>query len=259
MITAREFLLAFLLPAFVSVLCGALAARLQPGMPRRCVSALALALPFLLAVYAITSYVPFVEPLGSATQLTALLLLPVALVAALLPTAVAWLAPLVLLGWFFQRLGSPPGWPERAVAALALIVAWNAGRSAPEARPAWRALLALATFAGATAFLCICGRVASLSLVSAGLGVSLGAVFLAALRWPSWSPARPGFDVAVFALGGTIASAVYLGELSPWAALALLASLAATRLNGLALSFGTQLALVALAAWLAWPADGFAA
>lgn len=259
MITAREFLLAFLLPAIVCVLCGALAARLRPGIARRGLAALALALPFLLAVYAITSYVPFAEPLGSATQLTALLVLPVALLAAVLPPAVAWLAPLALLGWFFQRLGAPPGWPERAVAALALIVAWNACRPAPEARPAWRPLLALATFAGAAAFLCICGRVASLSLVAAGLGASVGALFLATLRWPNWSPARPGFDVAVFALGGTLASAVYLGELNPWAALVLLASLASTRLPGLALGFGTQLVLVAAAIWIAWPADGFAA
>jgi hypothetical protein len=257
-ISPREIVLAFLVPALLCVLCGALAARMQAGLYRRLVQALAVALPFCLSFYALSGYVPVVDPLSSATQLVPLLALPVAVASSFGLPGTPILAALGLFGLLFARLGSPPGWPERVDAALALGLAWSAGRSSPEQRPAWRPLLALAIFAGAVACACICGRSAALALICGGLGASIGANFLASLRWPSWSFGVHGFDVAVFALGGALACAVYLSELNPYAGLALLASLAVMRLASFPLAFGIQFALTALALWIAWPADGFA-
>lgn len=262
MISPREILLAFLLPALVCVLLGALAARVREGWPRRSLQACAMALSYGLASFAIAGYIPLLTPLSSATDLVPLLALAVALLAALLtPDQFLWRAlPLVLatglLVCFFNRLASPPAWPERGVALLALVAAWSLSREGSAGRPVWRPLLALGTFAGAVALACICGRVASLALVAGGLGVSIGACFLVCLRWPGWSFARPGLDVGVFALGGTLVCAVYLGELAPLAALALLAALAASRLPRFTHAFGAQLALTGLGLWLAWPADG---
>lgn len=257
MISTREFLLALLLPALVAGLCGAVAARVPLPALRRGLQALGIALAWLLAVYGVTGWLPLLQPLGSATQLAPLLALPVALVAAFLPAWTPCLATLGLLALFFGRLGAPPGWVERVVAGLALLAAWSSSRPADEARPAWRAPVLLASWAGAVAFLCICGRVASLSLLAAGLGACAGAWFLASLRRPAWNGGRAGFDLGVFALSGTLLSAVYLGELDPRAALVLLAGLAATRLRSLAGAFGAELAAIALAIWIAWPADGF--
>jgi hypothetical protein len=238
-ISSNQLLIGFLLPALACVLLGALAARQPEGRARKLIQALAVLLPYLLAA----GYVPFLMPLFSATQLVPLLALPVAVLAALVLCA---------------RLGAPPGWPERIAAMIALALAWHASR-ASAGRPAWRALLALATFAGAVSFACLCGRSASLALVAGGLGAAIGASFVASLLRPKWSPGQPGQDVGVFALGGSLACAVYLAELSPLAALALLASLAATRIPSFALAFAAQLVLTALGIALAWPAGGLGA
>jgi hypothetical protein len=253
-ISASQLLIGFLLPALACVLLGALAARQPEGRARKLIQALALLLPYLLAA----GYVPFLMPLFSATQLVPLLALPVAVLAALVPFAVPVLASVAIVGALCARLGAPPGWPERIAAMIALALAWHASRASAE-RPAWRALLALATFAGAVAFACLCGRSASLALVAGGLGAAIGASFVASLLRPKWSPGQPGQDVGVFALGGSLACAVYLAELSPLAALALLGSLAATRIPSFALAFAAQLVLTALGIALAWPAGGLGA
>jgi hypothetical protein len=257
-ISPREILLAFLLPALLCVLLGALAARAREGFPRRFVDALAVAIPYLLASYAISGHVPILAFSASAAQVVPLLILPLALTSALIPAAAPILATLGLFGLLFSRLGAPPVWPERVAAVLAFGLCWSASRSPAQARPAWRSTLALGTFAGTVALACLCGRVASLSLTAAGLGAAIGASLLVALRKPAWSLGPHGFDVAVFALGGSLAGAVYLGELDPWAALLLLVALVANRLPAFRLAFGAQLALSALALWLAWPADGLA-
>ena len=254
MISSRVLLLGFLLPALACVLLGALAARAPEGRRRKLLQALAVALPYLLA----SGYVPFLMPFFSATQLVPLLVLPVALLAVFVPFAVPVVGSVVILWALFARLGAPPGWPERIAAMLALALAWSASRARAE-RPAWRALLALATFAGAVSFACMCGRSAALALIAGGLGAAIGASFVVSLRKPAWSPGQPGQDIGVFALGGSLACAVYLAELSPFAALALLGSLAATRIPSFALAYAAQLALTALGLVLAWPAGGFAA
>jgi hypothetical protein len=104
----------------------------------------------------------------------------------------------------------------------------------------------------------MCGRSATLALIAGGLGAAIGASFVVCLRKPAWSPGQPGQDVGVFVLGGSLACAVYLAELGPFAALVLLASLAATRIPSFALAYGAQLVLTALGLALAWPAGGFA-
>lgn len=249
-------MLAFLVPALLCVVLGALAARVREGPTRRSVQALAVASAFVLAFRAITSYLPGFDGLSSATQVVPLLVLPVAALSVLDRPELPFLSA-VGLGWLlFARLGSAPGWAERCAAVLSLTIAWSACRGGPPAKPEWRMPLVLGTFAGAIALACLCGRVATLALVAAGLGAAIGANFLACLRWPAWSLGVPGADVALFALGGTLGCAVYLGELSPVGALVLLGSLLATRLPTLLLSFGVQLALTATALWIAWPANG---
>jgi len=258
-ISTRELLLGFLLPALLCVLLGALGARREEGrVVRKLHQALAVALPYLLAFFAISGYVPYVMPLGSATQLVPFLVLPLAALAAILPVALPIVGSAGLLWLLFERLGAPPGWPERAAAMVALALAWAAGGARDE-RPFWRALLSLATFAGAVSLACLCGRAAALALITGGLGAAIGASFLASLRKPACSPGQPGQDVGIFALGGSLACAVYLAELSPVAALVLLGSLAASRIPSFALSYGAQLALTALGLALAWPAGGLGA
>jgi hypothetical protein len=256
MVSLREILLAFLVPALLCVLLGAQAARLEQGFRRRLVQALALALPCLLGFYAVSHYVPYAGPLSSATEIVPFLALPLAAASALRVPGLPLFAALGLGAALFSRLASPPGWPERCAAVLVLALAWSASRSATRSDASWRPPLVLATFAGAVACACLCGRVASLALIAAGLGASAGACFLASLRRPAWAFGLHGHDVGVFALGGILACAVYLGELRPFAALLLLGSLAAARIPRFASAFGVQLGLTALGLWFAWPADG---
>ncbi|MBK7643877.1 MAG: hypothetical protein IPJ19_12665 [Planctomycetes bacterium] len=259
MVSQADLLLRILLPALVCVLFCALASRTAEGVARRLVQALACALPYLL----IAGCVPLLMPQRSATDLVPLfVLLCVVLATALKPRGLLWrTTPVVLAAGFlvslFSRLGAPPAWSVRALSMLAFAAAWAAARSGDRERPAWRLPLVLGTAAGAIAFACICGRVASLALIAAGIGACCGASFLVSLRWPKLSFGAPGSDVALLALGGTLACAVFLGELSPYAALALLAALAVSSLSSFPRAFGAQLALTALAVWLAWPADGF--
>ena len=202
MISPREILLGFLAPALLCVLLGALALRAREGSVRRFVRALAVALPYLLASYAISGHVPILDSGASAAQVAPLLALPVALASAWVPAAAPAVATLALFGILFARLGAPPGWLERIAAVLALWLCWSASRGCAGSRPAWRAPLALGVCAGAVALACLCGRVASLSLIAGGLG--------------------------------------------------------AARLPGSRLALGGQLALSALALWIAWPPDGIA-
>ncbi len=244
MITQRELLLAFLLPALLCLLLGMLAARVREGPGRRFAQALAAALPCGLAFRAGPEVV---------TWLFAPLLLLEAWARA--PREI-----LVTLGFFtllFFRLAAPPAWPEKSAAGLAFGLAWAAAARTPASFPAWRPLLALTTFGGTVACACLCGRSGSLATAAAGLATAVGAAHLASLWRPSWSFGRPGFDLAAFSFAAALACAVYLAELPRAAALALLASLAASRLPSFALACGAQLALAALGLWIAWPADGF--
>ena len=236
MISQREFLLAILLPAALCLLSGWLGSR-------RALQAGATALACLLCF-------------RNGPDCVRLVVLPLALFAAWGRAPHELFALLACLALLFGRLAAPPGWGEGALALLAGTLAWALSRRTPESFPAWRPLLALATFGGAVAFACLCGRSASLAVSAAGVATSAGAVFAASLRWPAWSFGRPGFDVLFFGLAGALASAVYLGELAPLSALALLASIAAVRIPSFAAAFGTQLALTALALFLAWPEGG---
>jgi len=246
MVSPREFLLAILLPAALCLLAGVLGARLRAGGGRRALQAGSAALAGLICFRA-------------GPDCVRLVVLPLALLAAWGRAPHELLALLACLGLLFARLAAPPGWVEGALALFAGTLVWALSRRTPASFPAWRPLLALATFGGAVAFACLAGRSASLALSAAGVATAAGAVFAASLRWPAWSCGRPGFDALFFCLAGALASAVYLGELAPLAALVLLASIVAPRIPAFALGFAAQLALTALALWIGWPAGGFGA